>query len=588
MKRKNRKLIVLISGLIVANIVLIAVICALFYSKQQKAQSLIAKAQSAYKQADYQGALDCLDKLSDAEKKKPENLLLLAKIEAITKNEHLADTLAEFHNLNLTTKQKALYANELAQINLTVALNKDDYTQADSIFAEQAVVPLDPQLALKLIKHDTENNNNPAALKMFKLLENMFEFDENLNKYYLLTAAKAGEAQLATELFHKNKDLYLKDNQYMMNLEESLLSQKATTLLGEIYQSYLDKKMLNKSNFLRLQKFFKSQNDTTSLEKLKELAKELNIVTSDNDSVGNTQGNILNSGIIAKYKNTLYFPDFSNFYLTKTDDDFANKTVLLQTAVNYLNVTADNIYFVNRLPKANASGKQDKWQEVGPIKRVDLEGQNLQMIYDTEASHLLLEKGYLYFIDHKDGKKLKRIAVSSIDMGEVEVETVVNDAVTEYALNHDKVVYAHDKDHKLHLYDISQKQDKILVNNRVSYVNMAQDRVYYINMDKSSHIECYSLADNKTKTVFNKSQCSQLNVIPGSSQSKDMLLFEKLNLARMRGDGNDYLDLTTDLITHINFVDKYIYYYLEDPNSAWEMYRQEINGGKRMKVVGNK
>ena len=83
MKRKNRKLIVLISGLIVANIVLIAVICALFYSKQQKAQSLIAKAQSAYKQADYQGALDCLDKLSDAEKKKPENLLLLAKIEAI-------------------------------------------------------------------------------------------------------------------------------------------------------------------------------------------------------------------------------------------------------------------------------------------------------------------------------------------------------------------------------------------------------------------------------------------------------------------------------------------------------------------------
>ena len=588
MKRKKRKLVVIISSLIVANLIVVALTIALFYNKQHNTNALIKAAQAAYRQADYEGAMTKLNKLSQAAQKKPEALILRAKIEALTKSDNLDQTLAAFNDLKLTTKQQALYANDLAQIKLNVALDKEDYKAAEAIFAEQASIPLDPQLALKWVKYESENQNYADALKIFKLLENAFDFDDNLQKYYLLTAVNAGDDHVASEIFHKNTENYLKDEKFMLNLEESLISKKLDSLLGEIYQGYMERKQVNKSNFLRLSKFFKSKNDEANLEKLKAMAKELNIVASDVNAIGNSQGNILNHCIVAKHKDTIFFPDFNNFYLAKTDDNFANKTILLEQAVGYLNVSDDGVYFINRQQKSNATGKQDKWLNVGSIKRVDLDGKNVQTIYETEASNLLLEKGFLYFIDHKDGNKLKRIALSSIDLGEVEVETLSDASMSEYGLHQDLVVYNNDKDHKLHQLDLAKKEDKVLVNSRVSYVNLVQDRVYYINMDKNSEIECFDLTKNESSVVYNKAQCSQLNVIPGSSRSKDMLLFEKLNLARIRGDGNDFLDLTSDLISQINFVGDSIYYYLEDPNIAWEMYKQDINGSQRVKVVGNK
>lgn len=588
MKRKKRKLVMVITGLIVANLAVLALTVALFYNKQHNTVAIFKAAQLAYKQADYAGALKKLDSLSTADQNKPEALVLKAKIEALTKSDNLDKTLAAFNALALTTKQKALYANDLAQIKLNVALNKDNYDEANAIFAEQATIPLDPQLALKWVKHESENKNYAQALKLFKLLKNAFDFDDNLQKYYLLTASNAGDVEVATNLFHENIDNYLKDDKFMLNLEESLLSKQMNTLLSEIYQSYMERKLVTKSNFLRISKFFKAQNDEASLGKLKAIAKELQLVASDVNAIGNSQGNILNHGIVAKFKDTIYFPDFTNFYLAKTNDNFANKTILLEQAVSYLNVSSDGVYFINRLKKDNATGKQDMWRDVGPIKRVDLDGKNVQTIYDTEASNLLLEKGYLYFIDQKDNSKLKRISLSSIDLGEVEVETLSDAKVAEYALHENLIVYKQADDHKLHQLDLAKKEDKVLVDNRVNYVNLVQDRVYYINMDKNSQIECFNLTKNESSVVYSQAQCSQLNVIPGSSQSKDMLLFEKLNLARIRGDGNDFLDLTTDLISQINFVGDSIYYYLEDPNIAWEMYKQDINGGQRVKVVGNK
>lgn len=588
MKRKKRKLVMVITGLIVANIAILALTVALFYNKQHNTAAIFKQAQLSYRQSDYANAIKSLESLSEADQKKPEVLLLRAKIEALTKNENLSKTLAAFNALSLTTKQKALYANDLAQIKLNVALNKDDYSEANSIFASQSAIPLDPQLALKWVKHESENKNYAQALKLFKLLQSSFDFDDNLQKYYLLTAANAGDEEVATKLFHDNQDVYLKDDKFMLNFEESLLSKQMNALLGEIYQTYMERKLVNKSNFLRISKFFKAKNDEANLEKLKSLAKELQLVASDVNAIGNSQGNILNHGIVAKYKDTIFFPDFNNFYLAKTSDNFANKTILLEQAVSYLNVSSDGVYFINRLQKNDATGKQDKWLNVGPIKRVDLDGKNVQTIYDTEASNLLLEKGYLYFIDHKDNNKLKRIALSSIDLGEVEVETLSDAKISEYAVHQDLIVYNQDTDHKLHQLDLQKKEDKVLVDNRVSYVNMVQDRIYYINMDKNSQIECFNLSKNESTVVYSQAQCSQLNVIPGSAQNKDMLLFEKLNLARIRGDGNDFLDLTTDLISQINFVGDAIYYYLEDPNIAWEMYKQDKNGGQRVKVVGNK
>lgn len=574
MKRKNRSLIIAVTFLVLANIAVLCTIFYLHYNSIEKTNKYFTQANNLYAAGDYEGSLAALNQIASSKPNDPDILLLKAKLLTLSDSPELATVLETFEKLELTAKQKAKYANDLAAIKLTGLLKAADYNEAVTLFNEYNVLPLDPQLAIQLIKHTQELGQPESGLKLFKLLSSKFDFDDDLKKAQLKLALASKNVEVVSELFAADKALFLADNDLMLNIEELLITEQSDTLLSEIYHNYMDEKRIDNANYARLAKFFKARNDNEALQRLQALAKELQISFSDPEAIGNTQGNILNHGIVANTGNKIFFPAYSSGYLSLTEDDFATKTVILESKVDYLNATPDHVYFIDG----------DNFA----IKRVDLAGKNLQVIFEGKSTQLLVYKGYLYFIDINDGKKVKRISLHSIDLGEAEVETLVADSASEYAISEQMLVYHAEGERKMHLLNLESKEDKVLLSAKVSHINIAQDRIYYLNLDKSSQIEMLNINGGEPSVIYKDKQCNQLNVIPGSSQTKDVLLFEKINLTRMRGDGNDFYELGSDLISRINAIGSNIYFYIEDANDngLWSMFKQNISGGDMTKVVG--
>ena len=66
----------------------------------------------------------------------------------------------------------------------------------------------------------------------------------------------------------------------------------------------------------------------------------------EKDMIGNTSGNLMNGGLIVRYRDEYYFTDFSNKeYLSKVDINWKNKEVIHKSASRNFNLKGDKLIF---------------------------------------------------------------------------------------------------------------------------------------------------------------------------------------------------------------------------------------------------
>jgi LysM repeat protein len=150
---------------------------------------------------------------------------------------------------------------------------------------------------------------------------------------------------------------------------------------------------------------------TSDYDKLKN---QVNLLTEENqyllslindvqmDGLGNTIGNILNNGFIAKESDWLYYNKRQGTslygYLSKIKTDLTMDTRLVSDEPTYTNVLNGWVYYRN--------GRED-----GKIYKIKTDGTERTKITDDSSTNIIVRGDWIYYANQSDGAKIYKIKI---------------------------------------------------------------------------------------------------------------------------------------------------------------------------------
>ncbi len=306
-------------------------------------------------------------------------------------------------------------------------------------------------------------------------------------------------------------------------------------------------------------------------------------------TVGNTAGNIINQGLVAKQGDWIYFNNTSdNHYLYKMRvDGTGGKIRLNNMESNYINVVGDWVYYASG---ANGHLYKVRTDGVGDIVQLNNESANYVNVVGSWIYYERGSTGYLY--------KMRTDGVG----GEIQLNSKIS-----YYINvvGNWVYYAGDSNGYLYKIRTDGTDETQLSSNTSGYINAINNLVYYANGNDSSYL--YKISENGTNNnhqidwvcyddnYFNKSLCStQINILKTKINNLssnwvnvvDGWIYFSDNgrqyLQKMRIDGTELTTLNNDSSYYINVVDGWIYYGNGDDNG--NLYKIRIDGSDRQKL----
>jgi len=292
--------------------------------------------------------------------------------------------------------------------------------------------------------------------------------------------------------------------------------------------------------------------------------------TSKINTVGNTSGNLTNSGHIAQQGDWIYYSneaDGGKLYKSRTDGTGITK--LRDERPAFINVVGDWVYYTGR----------------GGIHKVRTDGTEPTQVY-IKGSGIYVTGDWIYYLDNglykirTDGTERTKLADNCAGM------TLSGDWIyyTNYVPVTNPNVFTPKSSEEGNLYKIrTDGTGKIRLNSDdCRSINVAGDWIYYANYDDGSNIylKLYKIRTDGTGRT-KVSDDSFGNFAYGINVSGDWIYYHNSStppgtLCKVKTDGTGKTKLTDDSCAWINVIGDWIYY-----SSGGKAYKVRMDGTAR-------
>ena len=292
---------------------------------------------------------------------------------------------------------------------------------------------------------------------------------------------------------------------------------------------------------------------------------------NNDNSVGNTAGNLNNGGKFCEFDGKIYFSnpyDSGRLYVMNSD---CTKAEALNTdTVSSLNVCGDSIYYVRNNFSRTTIAAGTRAQLFG-VYRTNLKGQEAQMLYQTKSGIASLYGNFLYYQHYTDdeGMTFYKIKIDGTE------ETKISDNTYNPASVLNGKIYFADtyNNNRIATMDLKTNSISAFYTAGSYMVDAASDYIYYIDLDKQ-----YSLVrlNAATKTLEQLVSIPNAKVINfnryGSKIFFQLEGGEQPGLYRVNTDGTQLEFIAAGNISHIHCTSQYTFFqYYEDNISLYRV-----------------
>jgi hypothetical protein len=262
------------------------------------------------------------------------------------------------------------------------------------------------------------------------------------------------------------------------------------------------------------------------------------------EELGNTIGNILNGGFIAKENDWLYYNQRGTSlygYLSKIKPDLTMDTRLVSDEPTYINVLNGWVYY--------RSGRED-----GKIYKIKTDGTERTQLSADSSTHILVRGDWIYYVNQADGAKIYKIRVDGTE------RTKLNeDHSSSINLIGNWIYYQNMTDqHKPYRVRIDGTERAELNDTSAHGMIILGDLIYFRNPADENRIYRMGI-DGSNKTKLSENPTSKFNVSDG------WVYYTTVDtpggdLYKMRLDGTSKTFLNEEFVTNIIIFGEWIYY----------------------------
>ena len=300
--------------------------------------------------------------------------------------------------------------------------------------------------------------------------------------------------------------------------------------------------------------------------------KKIKLTLKVYDGRGNTSGNIINLGTVAKKDELIYYSYESNEgKLYKIKEDGSNITKISDDSVLYINVLEDWIYYFN-------------YSDGGKLYKIKTDGTEKTKLNNDISQQITVVNEWIYYINFSDNNKIYKIKTNGLGRTKVNNDSSVNINVED-----DYIYYTNMSDNNK-IYKIkTDGTGRVKLNNDQSgFINVADGWIYY-----SSASDSYKIFKIKTdgtgRTLVRDQDSLFLNVNDG--QIYFCNVFQDNYLSSIKIDGTDESILSTSRSAFPNVINDYVYFQNGSDND--KLYRiknnatEQENFGEEVKNISN-
>ena len=276
---------------------------------------------------------------------------------------------------------------------------------------------------------------------------------------------------------------------------------------------------------------------------------------NDENTVGNTAGNLNNRGYFCEHDGRVYFANaYDNYSLYSMNPDETDVKKLHGGTTSYINAGGDYLYYVTTSAETNDSGS---FRGAYGIYRSKLNGKNVTGLDRCYVAGMQLCGNYLYYskIDTKTSMSLEKVRIDKKDQQTINPSALINPNC--YV---DGRIYYNGTDQDHYLYALNTANDRISVVwegniwNPIYYNNY----VYYMDVENNYRLCRYSLYDNIVEVLTNE-RIETFNVY-------ENYIYYQTNsqtapaLKRMYIDGGLQEVIRDGIYENINITSQYVYF----------------------------
>lgn len=290
----------------------------------------------------------------------------------------------------------------------------------------------------------------------------------------------------------------------------------------------------------------------------------------DEQTIGNTSGNLLNGGLFCENEGKIYFANpYDSNKLYSMDKDLSNPKKVIDDRASYINSAGKYIFYTRRNDLIKNDLDALLSLSTTGLFRVETSGRNISKLYEYPTQVACLYGNYIYY-QHYDRKEGLELYSTKIDGSEESL--LVEEAAAPYAIYKNKIYYSGwDKDHYIHSMDITGGNSTVLYNGNCTALTVHGDYLYFLNMEQDYSLCRMSLDGSSVETIINQHLATYNISEDGASiyyqidDGKNNGLY-KLDLytynSELISEGNfNYLNLTSEYLFFEEYDQSVLYAY---------------------------
>ena len=280
------------------------------------------------------------------------------------------------------------------------------------------------------------------------------------------------------------------------------------------------------------------------------------IPLNDDNTVGNTAGNLNNKGYFCEYDGRVYFANaYDNYSLYSMNADESDVKKLHAGASSYINAGGDYLYYVT----AGNTDSSDSGSFRGAygIYRSKLNGKNVTGMDRCYVAAMQLCGNYLYYskIDTKTSMSLEKMKIDKKDKQTVNPNTMLN---PNCYVNGTIYYNGTESDHYLYALNTATDNASVVWQGNIWNPIYLDGYVYYMDVENNYRLCRYSIYDNVVEVLTNE-RIDTFNVY-------DYYIYYQTNsqtdpaLKRMYVDGSSQETVRSGIYGNINITSEYVYF----------------------------
>ncbi|SFR94055.1 DUF5050 domain-containing protein [Anaeromicropila populeti] len=289
---------------------------------------------------------------------------------------------------------------------------------------------------------------------------------------------------------------------------------------------------------------------------------------NQDSALGNTSGNLLNTGLFCEDDNKIYFANhLDNDSLYVMDTDCTNFKKIYSNTVSYINAEGKYIFYNRENRKTESQVKSIFAVNTVGLYRIIKSGKQLTSLYEGHVLSASLLGNYIYY-DHYDDKT--GLSLHRIKLDQTDDTRLISQSITPNGFSGSDLYYCGtENDH--YIYKMNQETlatDIVYKGNCGSL--LVQDRyIYYLNLDEDYHIWRIQTDGTNEMEVVDEG-CSTYNI----SLSGKYLYYQvdaggNSRFCRMNLETGESETILAGIFTSIHVTSNYIFFREYDTNKTF-------------------